>query len=105
MEFNIEDIKKLISEEKIQWRNHILIRMQQRGIKIKDVLYCLMNGEIIEYYKDDYPYPSALVLGFKNEKTGIHIVCAVGQDMLWMITAYYPDKNQWDNDLKVRRVQ
>jgi Domain of unknown function (DUF4258) len=104
MEFNIEDIRKLINEEKIQWRNHILIRMQQRGIKIKDILYSLMNGEIIEYYEDDYPYPSALVLGFKNGNAGIHIVCAVGQDMLWMITAYHPDKSQWSDDLKVRRV-
>ena len=103
MEFNIEDIRNLILEEKIQWRNHILIRMRQRGIKINDVIDSLMNGEIIEFYKDDYPYPSALILGFKDSKTGIHIVCAVGNDMLWMITAYYPDKSQWSDDLKVRR--
>ena len=25
MEFNIEDVRKLVNEEKIQWRNHILI--------------------------------------------------------------------------------
>ena len=43
MEFKIEDIRKLIFEEKIQWINHMLIRMRQRGIKINDVLYCLMN--------------------------------------------------------------
>ena len=103
MEFKIEDIRKLILEEKIQWRNHILIRMRQRGIKINDVLYCLMNWEIIEFYKDDYPYPSALILGFKENKTGIHVVCAVGNDMLWMITAYYPDINQWSSDFKKRR--
>ena len=45
MEFNIEDIRNLILEEKIQWRNHILIRMRQRGIKINDVIDSLMNGE------------------------------------------------------------
>jgi hypothetical protein len=59
IEFNIDDVRVLIKEDRIQWRNHILIRMQQRGIKITDVLRCTMNGEIIEFYKDDYPFPSA----------------------------------------------
>lgn len=103
MKFNINDVRLLAKDEKIQWRNHILIRMQQRGIKIGDVLACIMNGEIIEYYTDDYPYPSSLILGFKDEETGIHIVCAIGNDNLWMITAYYPNKDQWSKDLKIRR--
>lgn len=30
MEFNIEDVRKLVNEEKIQWRNHMLIRMQKQ---------------------------------------------------------------------------
>ena len=45
MEFNIDDVRMLVEEDKIQWRNHILIRMQQRGIKIKDVLDCIMCGD------------------------------------------------------------
>jgi hypothetical protein len=75
MEFNIDDVRLLIKEDKIQWRNHILARMQQRGIKIKDVIGCIMNVEIIEFYKDDYPFPSALILGFKDKETGIYVVC------------------------------
>jgi hypothetical protein len=27
----------------------------------------------------------------------------LGQDYLWMITPYYPDKDQWYEDLKTRR--
>lgn len=104
MEFNIDDVRMIIKEDKIQWRSHILIRMQQRGIKIKDVVICIMNGEIIEFYKDDYPFPSALILGFKDKETGIHIVCAIGQGYLWMITAYYPDQTQWSKNLKCRRA-
>ncbi|MNN33454.1 hypothetical protein D3C81_1472150 [compost metagenome] len=103
MEFNIDDVRMLVEEDKIQWRNHILIRMQQRGIKIKDVLDCIMCGEIIEFYKDDYPFPSALILGFKDKETGMHVVCSIGQTYLWMITAYYPDKSQWSKDLRYRR--
>lgn len=105
MSFNIDDVRLLIKQDRIQWRSHILIRMQQRGIKIKDVITCIMNGEIIEFYEDDYPFPSALILGFNNKENGIHVVCAIGQDNLWMITAYYPDKEQWNEDLKVRRMR
>lgn len=103
MEFNIDNVKNLIKEDKIQWRNHILIRMQQRRIKIKDVLKCTMNGEVIEFYKDDYPFPSALILGFIDKETGLHVVCSIGQNYLWMITAYYPDQSQWSEDLRCRR--
>lgn len=102
MRFSIDDIKVLIDIDRIQWRNHILIRMNQRGIKIKDVLVALMDGEIIEFYDNDYPFPSALVLGFTEKKLGLHVVCAIGQEQLWMITAYYPDERQWDSELKVR---
>ena len=103
MIFNISDIKELVKNNKIQWSGHILTRMHQRGIKVKDVIDCINNGSIIEYYLDDYPYPSCLILGYNNINTGIHVVCAVGQDNTWMITAYYPSEDEWLEDLKTRR--
>jgi hypothetical protein len=103
MNFDIDVIKELLKNEKIQWRGHILVRMQQRGIKISDVVNCINNGEIIENYESDYPFPSCLILGFICENSGLHVVCAVGQDYLWMITTYYPDREQWYEDLKTRR--
>lgn len=103
MNFSIEKIQELIRNNKIQWRGHILIRMQQREIKIKEVIDCINNGEIIEYYESDYPFPSCLILGFSDIHSGVHVVCAVGKDYVWMITTYYPDKDQWYEDLKTRR--
>ncbi|WP_342774548.1 DUF4258 domain-containing protein [Biomaibacter acetigenes] len=52
---------------------------------------------------DDYPFPSCLILGYSNTDKAIHVVCALGQDYVWMITAYYPDNNEWLEDLKTRR--
>lgn len=34
---NIEIIKNLCQQNKLQWTNHILVRLLQRNIKISDV--------------------------------------------------------------------
>ena len=102
MAFNMNDIKRVVEKDNIQWSGHILTRMQQRGIKIKDIINCLSSGEIIEYYEDDYPHPSCLILGNSDGK-GIHIVCALEQETIWMITAYYSTESEWLEDLKTRR--
>lgn len=99
----IEEIKDLLKDDRIKWSSHILTRMSQRGIKVKDIIDCIYNREIIEYYPDDYPFPSCLILGYSNNCKGIHVVCALGQDYVWMITAYYPEENEWLGDLKTRR--
>ena len=81
----------------------MLARMQQRGILLNDVLQCILNGEIIEYYPTDYPYPSCLVLGFIDNIKALHVVCAMGEDNIWMITSYYPGKEEWTEDFRKRR--
>ena len=100
---SIEKIKSLIIDDRIKWSNHILTRMLQRGIRVIDILFCVSGGEIIEYYPDEYPFPSGLILGYSDAGIGIHVCCALGQDYIWMITAYYPDKNEWLDDLQTRR--
>jgi len=37
------------------------------------------------------------------EGKGLYVVCAIGDDNIWMITAYYPDENEWLDDLRTRR--
>lgn len=100
----IEQIRKYVENEKIQWRGHILSRMIQRKIKISDVLACLQNGEIIEEYNDDYPFPSCLVFGYSG-KEPLHVVCSIGEGYIWMITVYSPNTKKWNSDLKTRRDQ
>jgi len=85
------DVIKTFENEKINWSQHILKKMQKRRIKI------------IENYTDDYPYPSCLILGYNKDEKPIHVVCAVGNDKLWMITTYYPDERIWEDDFKNRR--
>lgn len=101
-DLDIRLIRELIKQNRIFWSGHIIKRMAIRGIKIKDVIECVNNGEFIEEYKEDFPYPSCLILGFVNDK-GLHVVWGIGEKQVWMITAYYPSLEEWENDLKTRR--
>lgn len=44
MLFDIDDIRRAVQEDNIQWSGHVLTRMQQREIKVKDVIKCVLNG-------------------------------------------------------------
>ena len=100
------DIKKIISlinQGKIRWTNHVIMRLIQRNILQSDVENALKNGEIIEQYENDYPFPSCLVYGINLNNEVLHIVCGSNDEELWIITAYYPDNKDWENDLKTRK--
>lgn len=103
MVFNIDNIRELLQEDKIQWSGHVLARMQQRGIRVKDVIEAIISGEMIEYYSSDYPYPSCLISGSCKDGKRLHVVCSLGKGNVWMITAYYPNTNEWLEDFKTRR--
>ena len=97
-------IKQLIKTEKIIWTNHVMVRLLQRNITQDDIEYALMNGEIIESYEDDYPYPSCLVFGINKNNEIIHMVCGSNGESLWIITAYYPNAKEWVDDMKQRQA-
>jgi hypothetical protein len=100
---DITEIKLLCDKGMLQWTNHVLVRLVQRGISTDDVVHVLENGEIIEQYPADYPYPSCLVLGAALNKRSVHVVCGLGKNELWLITAYYPNPVEWTGDFKFRR--
>lgn len=99
---NIEDLRKLCNDENIQMTAHVLKRCRERKITLDKIISCIMNGEIIEYYPDDFPFPSSLVLEC-NLNSPIHVVAGIGNNKLWIITAYHPDLNHWNNDYKTRK--
>ena len=99
----IEDIVLLCKERSLQWTNHILERIFRRGISMDDIENALINGEIIEQYPSDYPFPSCLVLGQTKAGKTLHVVCGSNGEKLWLITAYYPNTFEWTEDFKQRR--
>ena len=96
-------IRWLFAEHMVEWTLHGARRLLQRGITADDIDAAILNGEIIEEYIDDYPFPSCLILGNATSGKKIHVVCAVGFDKLWIITAYEPSQNDWEPDFRIRR--
>lgn len=84
---------------------HCMARLEKRGIKIADVEYAILNGEIIELYPEDTPFPSCLIFGVLMDKTPLHIVCSIGDGKLYLITAYYPSLDKFEADYKTRRKE
>lgn len=103
MELNIEELQKICSIENIEITLHAAKRLEQRNILLGDVLACIQNGEIIEKYPEDYPYPSCLILGLSLKDEYLHIVVGSDFETLWIITAYYPDVDKWESDFKTRK--
>ena len=100
---NIEKIIDCINKRSIIWTKHCLNRLNQRDILISDVKNAIKTGKIIEYYYDDYQYPSCLILGYNMNNKIIHVVCGVNKDEVYIITAYYPDNIEWEENMEIRR--
>ncbi len=96
-------IHKAIASNNIEWRKHSLERMLQRGISRQDVIKVLLKGELIEHYKDDKPFESALF--FYELNNPIHVVASLDKTeiKIYVITAYIPDNNYFLEDFKTRR--
>ncbi len=100
---NIETIQYLYNKKKIKWSTHCLERMQERDISTDDVGRCILSGEILEEYPDDFPYPSCLLFGYTRHHTVLHTVVGSDHAFLYIITAYYPNNQKFMEDLKTRR--
>ncbi len=99
----IEKLCELNVAERYAITEHARIRLIERGISLDDVILCVANGEIIEQYENDKPLPSCLILGVEINGKYIHIVVSHDDEFIYLITAYYPDEQQWSSDYKTRR--
>lgn len=69
---------------------------------LNDVCESINSGEIIEQYPDDYPFPSCLIMGKSGNKV-MHVVASIDGGILYVITAYVPSKEKWEEDWKTRK--
>jgi hypothetical protein len=104
--FDQASLRDALANGRVEWRKHVLQRMAERGILQDVVLQVLIEGERIEDYPDAQPYPSALFMALVEGRR-LHVVAAFDQRNEWgyVITAYEPDLDHFEDDYRTRRRQ
>ncbi len=98
-------IRSSVSAEKVAFKKHSVLRMRQRAISVEEFKEAMAHAEIIQFYDDDRPFPSALVLGFTTSGRPLHAVVALDEknEQIWIITLYEPSVENWNAEFKERR--
>ncbi len=101
---DIKDLQALaLNTDNVVLTRHVFERIQEREVERDDLFSVISTGEIIEQYPNDYPFPSCLILGNDLNDCPLHIVCGLGKNKVWVITAYIPNLDEWEDDLKTRK--
>ena len=98
----IDDWQAICRDNKIKWTLHALKRIRKRKISSNAVINAIMYGEVITYYHDDKPFPSYLIFN-GIEDSPIHVVASTDNSTIYIITAYIPTLDEWEDDFKTRR--
>ena len=99
----IELLRQYSKAENIVVTAHSRKRLLERGILLRDIMQVIAFGEIIEQYPEDYPFPSALLLGMSVNGKYLHVVLSMDGQTIYLITAYHPDPEAWEPDMKTRK--
>ena len=102
---DLNKLREYYRQEKVIITIHAQERLRQRGIKAKDVRNCVMTGEIIEQYPDDFPFPSCLIFGKTINGKILQVLASDEGTGSRIRTAYFPDNIKFEDDLKTRREQ
>jgi hypothetical protein len=98
-------IRECLREGHVLWTYHVNMRLGQRFIARDTIIDASASYELVEEYPEDKYLPSYLLLG-QRQSAGFHVLFAVdapGHNVR-VVTAYYPDPEEWEADLKTRRT-
>jgi hypothetical protein len=98
---DIIELREKCTDDTIAVTQHLVLRMHERGIKYDEIIAVIKSGEIIEDYPDAFPCPACLILSAVPYP--LHVVCGLGHDKLFIITAYKPTTEEWTSNWKVRK--
>lgn len=104
---SVGQIRRAFLDNNILYSKHAKTEMMNEGFGVitdAEIEESIENGEIIEEYLDDKPYPSFLVFGLTSKNRPIHIVSAFDSENEFaiIVTVYEPDPTLWIN-YKIRR--
>jgi len=76
----------------------------ERRISRIEVKQVILQGNIIEYYPDDYPTPSLLLATLQPEPLHVVVAYDPASQQCHVITVYRPDLKHFEADLITRRL-
>jgi hypothetical protein len=86
------------------WTYHVNMRLQGRFITRRRILESVDTYEIIESYPADKYLPSYLILAqHGGERFHVLFAVDVAGDNVRIVTAYRPNLDEWQSDLRARR--
>lgn len=93
----LEAIIDSIQSGRINITHHARQEAKNDSLSLAQILYATKNGEIIEDYPTDKPYPSCLIYGESKSGEPIHCVWAYDSEtkISVLITVYRPDPKLW----------
>ena len=103
---NIHLIIEAIENERVLITDHADEEAQADGLKMDEIYFSVIQGEIIESYISDKPFPSCLIYGQSFAGDKIHSVWAYDEKSrrAVLITVYRPDPQRWGNGRRRRRL-
>lgn len=95
----IKEIIESIQSARVNITHHAREEAKNDLLFLEDVFFSSCNGEIIEDYPSDNPYPSCLVFGKTSDGDPVHCVWGYESEskIAILITVYRPDPNLWIN--------
>lgn len=79
----------------LRFSGHAVSRMFERGIRKEDVVQAVNDGEVIQRYPDDRPYPSCLLL-WNTSDLVIHVVTVYKHSLTLWESDYRNRKKRWN---------
>ena len=101
----VDNIIDAVRHNRIKITDHADEEAENDQLTFDEVYFSVLNGEVIEDYPDDKPYPSCLIYGRTFSGDPIHSVWAFNEQSKWavLITVYRPDPSQWIDWRKRRK--
>ncbi len=95
----IQLIVSAIRHKQIRITDHADEEALVDALTFDEIFFSVLQGEIIEDYLTDKPYPSCLIYGDSFRGEPIHSVWAYNQETQWavLVTVYRPDPKRWIN--------
>ena len=103
---DINNITDAIRANRIRITDHADEEAEGDYLIFDEIYFSVLNGEVIENYPNDKPYPSCLIYGQTFSGDPVHSVWAFNEQNQWavLITAYRPDPTRWINWRKRRKI-